>query len=158
MSTETRSAVAVENAPSPYTAGAVAGLVGSAVMAVLMLARMQGVLEQATPAMYGLSGPALGLGFGIHLLHGAVFGLAFAVLVTKTPVADVATTQGLTATVGLMYGVAVWLVAAVLVMPVWLGVVGFPNAPAVPNVQVQSLVGHVVFGVVLGLTYPLFGE
>nr|WP_193570812.1 hypothetical protein [Halorubellus sp. JP-L1] len=43
--------------------------------------------------------------------------------------------------------------AGVLVIPVWLDAVGFANAPALPNVSVQSLVGHVVYGVILGAVY-----
>jgi hypothetical protein len=39
-------------------------------------------------------------------------------------------------------------------MPVWLGTVGFPAAPPLPNFAVPSLLWHLVYGVALGLVYP----
>jgi hypothetical protein len=51
---------------------------------------------------------------------------------------------------GVGYGVVAWVVLAALVMPVWLGAVGFPNAPPFPNFAVPSLLWHLVYGVVLG--------
>ncbi len=38
-------------------------------------------------------------------------------------------------------------------MPVWLSAVGSPANPPLPNVNVMSLVGHVVYGAVLGVVY-----
>jgi len=49
-------------------------------------------------------------------------------------------------------------VFAAVVMPVWLQAVGFGAAPAVPNLNPQSLVGHVVYGVVLGGLYAALAE
>nr|WP_318247899.1 hypothetical protein [Saliphagus infecundisoli] len=40
-------------------------------------------------------------------------------------------------------------------MPVWLSTVGFPMAPPVPNFDPTSLVGHAVYGLVLGIGYAV---
>ena len=42
-------------------------------------------------------------------------------------------------------------------MPIWIGAV-LPMTPPVPNVNPMSLVGHVVYGGVLGLLYATFTE
>jgi hypothetical protein len=39
-------------------------------------------------------------------------------------------------------------------MPIWLSAVGFPMAPAVPNLNPMSLLTHLAFGAVVGLVYP----
>ena len=39
-------------------------------------------------------------------------------------------------------------------MLIWLSAVGFPMAPPLPNFNPMSLVGHVVYGVILGAVYP----
>ncbi|AGB36034.1 hypothetical protein [Natronococcus occultus] len=59
---------------------------------------------------------------------------------------------------GLAYGVVVWIGLAVVVMPIWLSVGGFPMAPPLPNVDVGSLLGHAAYGVVLGITYGFHGR
>lgn len=52
---------------------------------------------------------------------------------------------------GVGWGVVLWLVAAGVVMPVWLTLVGVPAQ--VPNLSLHGLVGHVVWGTALGLGY-----
>lgn len=52
---------------------------------------------------------------------------------------------------GVLYGTALWLVAAAVVMPLWLGAVGFAGAPPLPNLNPTSLVVHLAFGAVLGV-------
>lgn len=153
MSSETRSTVAIRDASLKAPAGIVAGVVGSALMGVLMLAQMTDVLATAIPAMYGLGPDALGLGFGIHLFHGAVFGLIFAAALSVGPLREWADSRLGVVGLAVAYGVLVWVVAAVVVMPIWLSVMTGAG-PGVPNVNMQSLVGHVVYGLGLGLAYP----
>lgn len=158
MSSETQTGVHVGSTGDRITGGAVAGVVASAIMGVPMLAQMAGVLEQAIPAMYDIAGPASAAGFALHLFHGAVFGIVFAgALATSTKDAgdpSLVRTTG----IGVGYGLFVWVVAAVVVMPLWLSAAGFPVAPSVPNVSVPSLVGHAVYGASLGLVYALLAE
>ncbi len=154
MSSETTTAVPVRDSTTEIQSGAIGGIVASAIMAIPMLAQMSPVIEQAIPAMYGVASPAPAVGFGMHLVHGAVFGVVFAAVLSTDALGEWADGYAGSAGLGLAYGVLVWVVAAAIVMPLWLGVVGFPAAPALPNFNTTSLMGHLVFGLALGLVYP----
>lgn len=43
-------------------------------------------------------------------------------------------------------------------MPIWLGFVGFPTPPSIPNVTLPILGWHLVYGTVLGLVYPFVDD
>ncbi|MDY7081312.1 MAG: histidine kinase, partial [Halobacteria archaeon] len=57
--------------------------------------------------------------------------------------------------IGIAYGVATAVLLASLLMPMWLEVVGFQNVPPLPNITLTSIVGHVVYGGVLGIIYAV---
>jgi len=88
-----------------------------------------------------------------HVSHGAVIGVVFAALLRVTGRASPGLATG--SALGVGYGIVVWAVLAVVVMPIWLSTVGFEMAPTVPNVAVESLVGHAAYGLVLGAVYAL---
>lgn len=125
-----------------------AGLAGGAVMGVLLLMMMTPVIEVAIPSMYGLTGGLAG--WVIHMAHAAVLGVGFAALARATDVHSTAKSVG----VGVAYGVVIWVALAVLLMPPWLSAVGSPADPPFPNPNPMSLVGHVVYGAVVGATFP----
>ena len=134
-----------------WRAGVLAGLAGSLVMGVLITLMNPAVIAGAMAGLYGLAPPPNGVvGWVAHMSHGAVFGVVFAALVGVLGYDD---SVGRSAGLGVAYGVVVWVVAAALVMPLWLQAVGFPNAPPFPNFAIPSLLWHVVYGVVLGGTY-----
>lgn len=114
---------------------------------------MTDVIAMAIPALYGQSGIAAG--WVVHLFHSVVFGILFAAVVSTTSLRRFAETWSTGAVLGLAYGVLVWVVAAAIVMPLWLGAVGFPQVPPLPNFNPQSLVGHLVYGLVLGVGYAI---
>jgi uncharacterized membrane protein YagU involved in acid resistance len=154
MSTETDSPTATDARYSTdYALGGAAGLAAGVVMGAMLTAQMRPTIAHAIPALYGLDG--LAAGWGVHLVHSAVFGLVFAALAGRPAVREVTGTTGRSAAAGVAYGVVVWAVAAAVVMPVWLDAVGFANAPSVPNLSMQSLVGHVAYGLALGVLYPV---
>jgi uncharacterized membrane protein YagU involved in acid resistance len=148
MATETATQTTEPTDNSAWRGGVLAGTVGAVVMGAMMVMQMRPVLEVAIPSMYGLTGGAAG--FAIHVAHGAVLGVGFAAVVSRR--SDLSLPTSLVYGVG--YGVLLWAVLAALVMPVWLSAVGSPANPPLPNVNVTSLVGHVVFGAVVGLAYP----
>ncbi|MFC7020783.1 MULTISPECIES: ATP-binding protein [Haloarcula] len=95
---------------------------------------------------YGVANPLVG--WITHEFHSVVFGFIFVSLVTLAPADrrdDLSTYVG----VGLAWGVVLWAVAASVVGPVWLRLLGIP-AP-VPRFSVSILVSHVVWGLSLGL-------
>lgn len=149
----TRTDERLGTALEPWQAGTVGGIVGAIVFGAMMAIQTPAVLEMAIPAMYGLEGGLLGM--IVHVSHGAVLGVVFAAVLTATgrDLGPVGTTAA-----GVGYGLIVWAILAVLVMPIWLSAVGFPMAPAVPNVAVESFVGHAAYGLVLGITYALLAR
>lgn len=58
---------------------------------------------------------------------------------------------------GIVYGAVLWLVNLAFIWPVWLNAVGFPpgGTMAVPFLQPRPLVGHLVYGGILGAGYAL---
>ncbi|EMA67876.1 hypothetical protein [Halorubrum kocurii] len=151
MATETVTSTDVSTAAGNWKAGVTGGVVGGLVFGAMMSVMTPGVLQMAIPAMYGIEGPAGTVGWAIHMSHGAVIGLGFAAIASLKP--DLGRSIGTSLGVGAGYGLLVWVALAVIAMPIWLGAVGFPGAPPLPNVGVESLVGHVVYGAVLGGVY-----
>ena len=135
-----------------WVSGVVAGLAGGAVMGVLLSVLTTPVIETAIPALVGLSGGLAG--WVVHMSISAVFGVLFAGLVTLAPVSEYADAPRALLGIGLVFGAVLWIVAAGLLMPIWLNAVGFPMAPPLPNLAPTSLVTHLVFGAVVGLVYP----
>ena len=157
MATETATATTEASTETGnWKAGVAGGLVGSLVFGAMMSMMTPGVLQMGIPAMYGIEGPAGAVGWAIHMSHGAVIGLGFAAIASLNP--DLGDSIGTSLGVGAGYGFLVWVALAVIVMPIWLGAVGFPGAPPLPNVGVESLVGHVVYGAILGGVYSTLAE
>ena len=150
MESETETAVRRETGTVDWTTAILAGL-GAGVVMGLMIQFVMGIMP-VIGALYGAEG--LVTGWVAHLVHSVVFALVFAAVVSQPPLAKYADSVGPAAGLGLVYGVILWLVAAAIVMPIWMGAVGLPS-PGVPNVNPQSLVGHVVFGVLLGSLYAV---
>jgi hypothetical protein len=146
VETETETKVIVES--GSWVSGVLAGIAGSVVMAVVMVAMgATPVLAGAMPGLYTLAPPANPVaGVFVHLSHGAVLGVVFLAALNAADVSD--PRRVVAAALG--YGVLAWVLLAALVMPVWLGVVGFPNAPPFPNFAVPSLLWHLVYGATLG--------
>lgn len=151
MATETVTSTGVSTETGNWKAGVTGGLAGALVFGAMMSVLTPGVLQMAIPAMYGIEGPAGALGWAIHMSHGAVIGIGFAAVAGLRP--DLGDSVGTSLGVGAAYGLLVWVALAVIAMPIWLGAVGFAGAPPLPNVGVESLVGHVVYGAVLGGVY-----
>lgn len=143
----TRTGERTGTALEPWQAGVVGGIVGAIAFGAMMAMQMPDVLEMAIPAMYGLEGGFAG--WILHVSHGAVLGVVFAAALTATGQNGMVRS----AVLGLAYGIVVWVGLAVVVMPIWLSAVGFPMAPPLPNVDVGSLLGHAVYGIVLGIAY-----
>ena len=138
--------------------GVGAGIVGSVLFGLFMQFVMPPpLLDVVIPAMYGVAGPALAVGWALHLFHGAVLGFVYVLLVEVTGLDEPASRTTGAVGLGIVYGLLTTAVLAVLVMPVWLGAVGFPNAPPFPNVAIPgtilSTAGHLLYAVPLALLY-----
>lgn len=126
---------------------AVAGLVAGSVMGAILqvFSGEIGVIG----GLYGLE--TLAVGWTTHLFHSVVFAVLFAAIRTRYRLTGSGSEVVESVASGLAYSLVLWLVAAGVVMGVWLNVVGIPSD--VPNLGAVSLVGHVAWGVILGVVY-----
>lgn len=121
--------------------GVLGGLAGGVVFGMLMaMMDMIGMVAQ----LVGSSSAAVG--WIVHLAISAFIGATFAVLLGSR-----AKTLVPAALIGMGYGVVWWVLGALLIMPAQLGMPVFElNATAW-----QSLIGHLLFGLVLGTVYAV---
>lgn len=154
MATETSTANATKTVGSTWKAGAIGGIAGGLVFGVMMTMMMPEIMAGAIPGMYGF-GESPAAGWVLHLFHSVVLGVVFAAIVAAKP--DIAASTGKSLGTSVAYGVVLWVVLATFVMPAWVGAMT-PMAPPVPNVNPMSLVGHVVYGAVLGAVFPALTE
>ncbi len=122
--------------------GAFAGLLGGSVFGVWMAEK--GVLA-AIASMAGGSSPLLGL--VMHLVISMGIGASFAVLFTRLAV-------GLTPSVlwGLVYGFIWWFLGPLTLMSLMMGA-GLQWTTSAIAQTIPSLIWHLVFGGVLGVSY-----
>jgi hypothetical protein len=136
-----------------WKAGAVAGLLATVAMGVAITLTNELTLQRAIAGLYGQEG-SLVAGWAAHLAHGTLFGLVFAGILTDPTFYDLTDSVLKTAVLGVCYGLLLAIAGAGFVMPVWLSLVGFPNPPAVLNLNAPILGWHLLYGVALGGLYP----
>lgn len=102
------------------------------------------------------------VGWGIHLAFCALFGAVWATFAgigrvrrhVLTPTTGMAT--------GMFYGVTLWVVNVGLLMPLFashlVGDVGLPFPYLLAFDSLMALIGHMMWGGILGLGYPLVRE
>lgn len=114
--------------------GALAGVAGAVVFGLMM--QYAGMMEMI--AMLVRSDSLL-VGWVLHLLIGAVFGVMLAALVRPA-------NYRVGGAAGLLWGLALWAISGMVVMRPWLGM------PIVMDeAAMMSLAGHFVYGLVAGL-------
>ena len=136
---------AFELTPNYWGAVVVSGLLAGVLMGVLMH-QVMGIM-QAVGALYTLETTSSGWVF--HLIHATVFAVVFGGFFMWDRLAALHDRVLPSAALGIAWGVALWLVAAGVVMPLWLAAVGAPS-PGVPTWDPWSGIGHVLYGTVLG--------
>ena len=146
--------------------GALGGGIAAAAFGLLMWVLDPEIVEAAIPAIYGFDQSTV-LGMSFHLLHGAVLGLVFGFVVTRPWIlgiivgadrTETVSETGLTLRViasGFVFGLAIWAILPVIVLPAWVDAVGGPAAGEFPTAAVESMIGHMVFGLVLGLVFAV---
>ncbi len=132
--------------------GAVAGIIAAAVMAPVWIYFRPAVITNMVAALYNLQGSLLG--WVAHLVHGAIFGVLFAFLVTKSPLGENVSGTLRSVVAGLAYSIVLWIVGAGIILPLGLSISDVPWAPLVPNLHPAGLLAHLVYGAILGLLVP----
>jgi len=121
-----------------------AGLAGTAVMTVLMLmAPMMGMPPMNIGEMLGsMLGGITALGWVAHFMIGAILAVIYAAFFAQR-------LPGPPAVRGMFFGLAPWLLAQVVVMPM-MGVGFFSGSMLM---AAGSLMGHLVYGAIVGAIY-----
>ena len=104
-------------------------------------------------ALYGTQSAAIG--WITHLFHSVVFALLFVAGASRSGLGSRVRRPFGASAAGLAWGTLLWLVAAGLVMPVWLRAVGV--SATLPNLPPIGLLGHALWGATLGLGYVSLG-
>jgi hypothetical protein len=122
----------------------VAGLIGTVVMTAvgLWVAPLMG-MPAMNPAqmLAGAMGGNLALGWMAHFMIGTILAVGYAVVAPSLP--------GAPALRGALYAIAPFLMAQIIVMPM----MGMPLFSGSAVMAVGSLVGHLMYGAVLGSVY-----
>ncbi|MDF9745322.1 hypothetical protein [Natrinema salsiterrestre] len=162
--TDTAAAYGIGGHAGWIVGGALGGAIGAVAFGIVMWVLEPGVLAAAIPALYGIEPVGL-VGWAIHIAHGALLGIVFGLLVTRPRVLGVLRTDvetsalsriGIvvrTTAAGFVYGLTVWTVLPLLVLPAWIAAVGASGAEALTSIAAGSLLGHLVFGTVLGAVF-----
>jgi hypothetical protein len=138
-----------------WRAGAVSGFVATVVMGVAITVGDLAVLREAIAGLYAFEGNLVA-GWVAHLVHGTLFGVVFAVVLSDPSLYRVSEWAWKTVLAGVVYALILALAGAGMIMPIWLRLVGFGSPPTFPNVSAALVGWHLLYGVVLGGAYVVF--
>lgn len=125
-----------------------AGVTATIAMTIMtMIAPMMGMPEMNIPKMVsGFMGMPIGLGWIAHFMIGTMFAIVYAsVFVSILP--------GNNVVKGAIFGIFPWLLLQIMMNPMMDAGFFSMNAPAPMVALMESFIGHVVYGVVLGAVY-----
>jgi uncharacterized membrane protein YagU involved in acid resistance len=131
-----------------FSKAIIAGLVGTVVMTMMMvIAPLIGMPEMSIGRMLaGFMGIPVAIGWGAHFMIGAVLAVIYAY-------AFAARLPGSVWVKGLLFGLIPWFMAQVVVNPMMGAGVFASNTPTPVAMVMGSLMGHIVYGTVLGAVY-----
>jgi uncharacterized membrane protein YagU involved in acid resistance len=116
--------------------GALAGIAGGIVLGMMMA--MMGSLTMIA-SMVGSSSAAVG--FIVHIMISAAFGMVFGLIGFKT-----AASKTQTLIRGSIYGIILWVAGPLVMMPLMMGMSNMVFS--IGGAQLLSLMGHVIYGLV----------
>ncbi|WP_257346947.1 DUF1440 domain-containing protein [Pseudalkalibacillus decolorationis] len=119
-------------------ASVVGGIVAGIVFGILM--QMMGKM----PMIAGMMGSqSIAVGWMIHMVISIVFGAAFGMMATNIKKVYL---------FGIVYGVMIWIVGPLLMMPLMMGM-GTSLAAAFTPPQLMNLATHIMFALILSFVY-----
>jgi hypothetical protein len=140
---------------SRFVAAIVGGLVAGVVFGMMMHVMTAPTPEGGQMPIINMIGmivgsPTAGVGWLYHLFNSAVIGAIFAWLVGQRVVSF-----GTGLAWGGAYGFLWWMLGGLILMPVFLGMPAFAPLmmPEMRMVAVGSLIGHLIYGLILGAVY-----
>lgn len=127
--------------------GIIGGLAGGVVFGVMMGA--MGML----PMIAGLVGSTSAVvGFVVHMAISAFIGATFGALFGAR-----SHSYGQGAIWGLAYGAIWWVLGPLVIMPLMMGM-GLQFGAALTMPMLMSLVGHLIYGIITGLTFAWYSN
>lgn len=135
------------DAPMSWKAGIVGGLVAGVVFGIMM--GMMGMLPMVAKVVRSDSA---GIGFIYHLFNSAVIGALFVPIFGRR-----SSSVGKGLGYGLLWGVIWWFLGPLILMPLLLGM-GVQLTGAGMQMALPSLWGHLLYGAILGLLYPMLAK
>ncbi len=134
------------NVAAGIVGGLIAGVVFGMMMAVMTAPTPDG-MRMPMMAMVAkvVRSESLAAGWLYHLFNSAVIGALFGWLLGGR-VGSVGSGLGW----GALYGVAWWVLGGLILMPMLLGMPAFAPLRMMPMVAMGSLVGHLIYGLILG--------
>jgi hypothetical protein len=137
---------------SNVTAGVIAGLIAGVVFGIMMTVMHAPTADGSSMPMMAMVAQVVGstslaVGWLYHLFNSAVIGGLFG-WILGSRVGGIGSGAGW----GAGYGIVWWVVGGLILMPVFLGMPAFAplRMPMMRPVAFASLMGHVIFGVILG--------
>lgn len=126
--------------------GVVAGLVGGSVFGVQMA--VGGMLPMVAQM---IGSESVVVGFILHLIISAVIGATYGLIAPRLPGGWLITIGA-----GIVFGVIWWILGALIIMPLVLGMPAM--VLVIEDMQLMSLVGHVIFGIITATVYTLIAQ
>jgi hypothetical protein len=137
---------------SPVGAGIVSGLIAGVVFGMMMTMMTAPTPDGGRMPMMAMVAQILGstslvVGWVYHLFNSAVIGGIFGWLLGHRPLG-----WGGALGWGALYGAAWWILGGLILMPLFLGMPAFAPLmmPEMRPVAIGSLMGHLIFGLILG--------
>ena len=137
---------------SRLLSGAVAGVVAGVVFGVMMQMMSAPTPQGGTMPMMAMvamvvRSQSLAVGWLYHLFNSAVIGALFGLFFGER-----ATSYGAGVSWGAVWGLVWWVLGALILMPLLLGMPAFASLrmPPMRPVAMGSLVGHLLYGLILG--------
>ena len=136
-------------------AGILAGLVAGVVFGVMMTVMTAPTPDGGRMPMMAMvaqvvQSDSLAVGWVYHLFNSAVIGALFGLVLGRGGLG-----YGGALAKGIGYGIFWWILGGQILMPLFLGMAPFAALQMAPMrpVAMMSLLGHVIFGGILGLVY-----
>ncbi|MBI2186738.1 MAG: hypothetical protein HYU37_06380 [Acidobacteria bacterium] len=140
---------------SRFAAGIVGGLAAGVVFGIMMQMMTAPTPDGGRMPMINMVGmivgsPTAGVGWLYHLFNSAVIGVIFVWALGARSY-----TYGTGLGWGAAYGFVWWILGALILMPVFLGMPAFAPLmmPEMRMVAMGSLIGHLIYGLILGAVY-----
>ena len=143
--------------PIHWREGLLSGANATTAMGLVIMVTDMELLRVAVAGLYGQEGNLV-VGWIAHLIHGLVFGLLFAVVLSEPVLGQLRHQMWKTIVAGAVYGVILTVLGAGIIMPIWLQLIDFSEALPIPNITTASLLWHVVYGTVLGAIFSFLTD